>query len=61
MGARAVLNAAGNKTDSIRHQSLGDKHRAAAWLLESSRGDGREEARLAWATLTKGASFTLPA
>jgi transposase len=38
MGARAVLNAAGNKTDSIRHQSLGNKHRAAAWLLESSRG-----------------------
>jgi len=59
MGARAVLNAAGNKTDSISRWATNIALRRGYWRAVVA--VAAKNARLAWAALTKGESFTLPA
>jgi transposase len=59
MGARAVLNAAKNKTDSISRWALALEQRRGYWKAVVAMA--AKNARLAWAVLTKGEAFKLPA
>jgi transposase len=59
MGARAVLNAAGNKTDSISRWAVNVALRRGYWKAVVA--VAAKNARMAWAALTKGEAFTLPA
>jgi transposase len=58
LGARAVLNAATNKTDSISRWALGLRERRGYWKAVVA--IAAKNARMAWAVLTKGESFVLP-
>ena len=57
-GARAVLNAAGNKTDGISRWATNIALRRGYWRVVAA--VAAKNARLVWAALTKGDSFTLP-
>ena len=59
MGARAVLNAAKNKADSISRWALAVEQRRGYWRAVVA--IAAKNARLAWAVLTKGEAFKLPA
>ena len=59
MGARAVLNAAKGKTDSLSRWALSVAERRAYWRAVVA--IAAKNARMAWAVLTKGESFKLPA
>jgi transposase len=59
MGARAVLNAAKGKTDSISRWALAVEARRGYWKAVVA--IAAKNARLAWAVLTKGEAFKLPA
>jgi len=59
MGARAVLNAAGAKDDGISRWAKNIALRRGYWKAVVA--VAAKNARLAWAVLTKGESFTMPA
>lgn len=59
MGARAVLNAAGAKDDSISRRAKNIALRRGYWKAVVA--VAAKNARLAWAALTKGESFAMPA
>jgi transposase len=59
MGARAVLNAAGAKDDSVSRWAKNIALRRGYWKAVVA--VAAKNAGLAWATLTKGESFTRPA
>jgi transposase len=59
MGARAVLNAAKGKTDSISRWAVAVEQRRGYWKAVVA--IAAKNARLIWAVLTKGESFKLPA
>jgi transposase len=59
MGARAVLNAAKNKSDSISRWALAVEQRRDYWKAVMAMA--AKNARLAWPVLTKGEAFKLPA
>lgn len=58
LGARAVLNAAANKTDSLSRWALSLRERRGYWKAVVA--IAAKNARMAWAVLTKGESFVLP-
>ena len=58
LGARAVLNAATNKTDSLSRWALQLRERRGYWKAVVA--IAAKNARMAWAVLTKGESFVLP-
>ncbi len=58
LGARAVLNAAANKTDSLSRWALDLRERRGYWKAVVA--IAAKNARMAWAVLTKGESFVLP-
>lgn len=59
MGARAVLNAAKNKTDSVSRWACALAERRGYWKAVIA--IAAKNARMAWAVLAKGESFKLPA
>ncbi len=59
MGARAVLNAAKDKTDSISHWATALAERAGYWKAVVA--IAAKNARMAWAVLAKGENFVVPA
>ena len=59
LGARAVLNAAANKTDSLSRWAMQLRQRRGYWKAVVA--IAAKNARMAWAVLTKGESFKLPA
>ena len=59
LGARAVLNAAAGKTDSLSRWTLELAERRGYWKAVVA--IAAKNARMAWAVLTKGESFKLPA
>ena len=59
MGARAVLNAAGAKDDNLSRWAKNIALRRGYWKAVVA--VAAKNARLAWAALTKGESFTIPA
>ena len=59
LGARAVLNAAANKTDSLSRWAMALRERRGYWKAVVA--IAAKNARMAWAVLTKGESFKLPA
>ena len=59
LGARAVLNAAQGKTDSLSRWALALAERRGYWKAVVA--IAAKNARMAWAVLTKGESFKLPA
>ena len=59
LGARAVLNAAANKTDSLSRWAVQLRERRGYWKAVVA--IAAKNARMAWAVLTKGESFKLPA
>lgn len=59
LGARAVLNAAANKTDSLSRWAMQLRERRGYWKAVVA--IAAKNARMAWAVLTKGESFKLPA
>ncbi len=59
LGARAVLNAAKNKTDSVSRWAVALAERRGYWKAVVA--IAAKNARMAWAVLTKGESFVLPA
>jgi transposase len=59
LGARAVLNAAANKTDSLSRWAMQVHERRGYWKAVVA--IAAKNARMAWAVLTKGESFKLPA
>ncbi len=59
MGARAVLNAAGSKSDSISRWAVNVALRRGYWKAVVA--VAAKNARMAWAALTKGEAFRLPA
>ena len=59
LGARAVLNAATNKTDSLSRWALQLRQRRGYW--KAIIAIAAKNARMAWAVLTKGEAFKLPA
>ena len=59
MGARSVLNTAPNKNDSISRWALNVALRRGDWKAVVA--VAAKNARMAWAALTKGESFVLPA
>jgi transposase len=59
LGARAVLNAAANKTDSLSRWAMQFRQRRGYWKAVVA--IAAKNARMAWAVLTKGESFKLPA
>ena len=59
LGARAVLNAAANKTDSLSRWAMQVRQRRGYWKAVVALA--AKNARMAWAVLTKGESFKLPA
>jgi transposase len=58
-GARAVLNAAGGKTDSISRWAKQLEQRQGYWKAVVA--IAAKNARMAWAVLTRGEAFKLPA
>jgi transposase len=58
LGARAVLNAATTKTDSLSRWALDLRERRGYWKAVVA--IAAKNARMAWAVLTKGESFVLP-
>jgi transposase len=59
MGARAVLNAAGAKDNAVGRGAKNIALRRGYWKAVVA--VAATNARLAWAALTKGESFTMPA
>jgi len=59
LGARAVLNAAAAKADSLSRWALAVRERRGYWKAVVA--IAAKNARMAWAVLTKGESFKLPA
>ena len=59
LGARAVLNAATAKTDSLSRWAIKLAERRGYWTAVVA--IAAKNARMAWAVLTKGESFKLPA
>jgi transposase len=59
LGARSVLNAASGKTDSLSRWALQLRERRGYWKAVVA--IAAKDARMAWAVLTKGESFKLPA
>lgn len=59
MGARAVLNAAKDKTDSISRWATALAERAGYWKAVVA--IAAKNARMAWAVLAKGDKFAMPA
>ena len=59
MGARAVLNAAKGKTDSLSRWALGVQERRGYWKAVVA--IAAKNARMCWAVLTRGEAFKLPA
>jgi transposase len=59
LGARAVLNAAPNKADSLSRWAVKLRERRGYWKAVVA--IAAKNARMAWAVLTKGESFKLPA
>ena len=58
MGARAVLNAAKGKTDSLSHWALAVQQRRGYWKAVVA--IAAKYARMAWAVLSRSESFKLP-
>jgi len=58
LGARAALNAAATKTDSLSRWALQLRERRGYWKAVVA--IAAKNARMAWAVLTKGESFKLP-
>ena len=58
LGARAVLNAAANKTDSLSRWAVRLAERRGYWKAVVAIAE--KNARMAWAVLTKGEAFKLP-
>ena len=63
MGARAVLNAAKSKNDSLSRWAVALEQRRGYWkaVVANAVKNAAKNARMAWAVLTKGESFKLPA
>ena len=59
LGARAVLNAAANKTDSLSRWAMALRQRRGYWKAVVA--IAAKNARMGWAVLTKGEQFKLPA
>jgi transposase len=59
LGARSVLNAATNKTDSLSRWAVKLAERRGYWKAVVA--IAAKNARMAWAVLTKGEAFKLPA
>ena len=59
LGARAVLNAAPNKRDSLSRWAVAVRERRGYWKAVVA--IAAKNARMAWAVLTQGESFKLPA
>jgi transposase len=59
IGARAVLNAAAHKTDSLSRWAVGLAARRGYWKAVVA--IAAKNARMAWAVLTRGEAFKLPA
>lgn len=59
LGARAVLNAAAAKTDSLSRWAMALRQRRGYWKAVVA--IAAKNARMAWAVLAKGESFKLPA
>ena len=59
LGARSVLNAATNKADSLSRWAVKLAERRGYWKAVVA--IAAKNARMAWAVLTKGESFKLPA
>jgi len=59
LGARAVLNAATNKRDSLSRWAIAVRERRGYWKAVVA--IAAKNARMAWAVLTQGESFKLPA
>ena len=59
LGARAVLTAARGTTDSLSRWALQLRERRSYWKAVVA--IAAKNARMAWAVLTKGESFKLPA
>jgi transposase len=59
MGARAVLNAAKGKTDSISRWAMALAERVGYWKAVVA--IAAKNARMAWAVLVKGEAFAMPA
>jgi transposase len=59
LGARAVLNAAASKTDSLSRWAIKLAERRGYWKAVVA--IAAKNARMAWAVLTKGETFKLPA
>ena len=59
LGARAVLNAAPNKSDSLSRWAVKLRERRGYWKAVVA--IAAKNARMAWAVLTRGESFKLPA
>jgi len=59
LGARAVLNAASHKTDSLSRWAIQLRERRGYWKAVVA--IAAKNARMAWAVLTKGEAFKLPA
>ena len=58
LGARAALNAAANKSDSLSRWAVQLQQRRGYWKAVVA--IAAKNARMAWAVLTKGESFKLP-
>ena len=58
LGARAMLNAATNKSDSLSRWAVQLRQRRGYWKAVVA--IAAKNARMAWAVLTKGESFVLP-
>jgi transposase len=58
LGARAVLNAAANKSDSLSRWAVKLAERRGYWKAVVA--IAAKNARMAWAVLTKGEAFKLP-
>jgi transposase len=59
LGARSVLNAASSKTDSLSRWAIQLRERRGYWKAVVA--IAAKNARMAWAVLTKGEAFKLPA
>ena len=59
LGARAVLNAAPNRGDSLSRWAVTLRERRGYWKAVVA--IAAKNARMAWAVLTKGEAFKLPA
>ena len=59
MGARAVLNAAKGKTDSMSRWALAVQERRGYWKAVVA--IAAKNARMCWAVLARGEAFKLPA